>query len=181
MHFLFLILLSLIHAIDVNVMPPIRAEIAASVDPYTFLYSTFPPIDDIVIQTFHFTTSSPLILDLHDQFCTGNQYAVYDNGALIGSGDDILNYCGISANTLKPIISPTFTHVQFPLDAGEHLLEVIIFHSPIGNNKTSMMITLMPIGDEECLVSISKMDQKAFPYPHANYDPKEFNLSDFIH
>lgn len=156
----------------------LRFSPAMLADAPVFFYSTYPPIDDIVIQNFHFRTSSPLILDLMDAFCTGNRYEIYDNFQLIASGEDILNFCGISTGSLGSIASPSFTHLELYLDAGEHQLDVVIFHSPIGGQKTSMRITLKPLG-EGCVVDVLGMDELKFAYP-PGFKPGDFKLADYV-
>lgn len=166
--------------LDIKIDPAIRYRYALPASPKVALYETFPPIDDIVVQNFHFKTSSALILDLQDAFCTGHRYEVYDNFQLIGSGEDILNFCGISADNLKPIGNPHFLNVKFLLDAGEHQLAVVIFHSPIGGKKTSMRITLIPIGNDQCQVSVLAMEEKSFPKPSSAWSPADFVLTDYL-
>lgn len=137
-------------------------------------YSSFPIFDEVVIQNFKFTTCVLTIVELNDAFCTGNFYQVYDNFALIESGESILNFCGISGNPLQPIVrSPVFTKVEFVLDPGTHFFTVVIFHSPIGRGRTSMRITLKPQGcctgggtdidgggiEEQCIFKTFRRDQ----------------------
>jgi hypothetical protein len=123
-------------------------------------YASFPIFDYVVIQDFHFITDHPLEVELHDSFCTGKYYQVYDNFQLIEDGASILNFCGISASPLvPPIKNPSFTTLSFTLDAGEHYFSVVIFDSPIGNRKTSMWITLKPL--PECPgTEITVLDMK---------------------
>ncbi len=179
-----LVLLGLfcVSALQFDVEPPIELHLdPEALDPYLLLYSTFPPIDPLVIQCFHFTTSSPLILDLHDAFCTGNYYMVWDNFCLVLAGEDILNFCGISANNLKPIANPSFTNVQHYLPAGEHEVYVLIFHSPIGNKRTSMRITLKPVdGEDVCRVDVHRMDEKSFKVPSSEFTYKDFDIKKYV-
>lgn len=178
-----IILARLVRGFDFAAEPPIHVQIdPAAISPFVQFYETFPIFDEIVIQQFHFTSSHPIILDLHDAFCTGNGYEVYDNNQLLASGESILNFCGISASPLHPGIgSPTFLHIQFELDAGSHQLDIVIFHSQIGSNKTSMQITLKPFSGclEGSLVNITKMEQLGFPKPEG-FKMEDFKLADYI-
>lgn len=142
------------------------------------LYETFPPIDDIVIQNFHFFSNYPITVNLHDRFCTGNSFRAYDNFQIVVNEESILNFCGISADNLKPIVNPDFKEVEFPLLAGEHFLTVVVIHSPIGGKKTSLRITLKP-GEEQCEVVVAGMETKFFARPKADYAMCDFEIAKF--
>lgn len=174
------LLLAVLAAFEVRKDPRIQLKFDYEPIVYEKFYETFPPIDDVVVQHFHFTTSTALIVNLHDAFCTGNSFLVYDNFRIIFNEQSILNFCGISANNLEPIISPTFREVEFYMDPGEHQLVVVVLHSPIGNQKTSLRITLKPIDDETCNVSVQKMETKKFGLPHPGYSAKEFSIVDYM-
>lgn len=145
-------------------------------------YSSFPIFNEIVIQNFHFITNKPLLVELHDAFCTGNFYQVYDNFQLIETGKSILNFCGISSKILNPTIrNPTFSTFSFEMHAGEHYFTVVIFHSPIGSQKTSMWITLKPMpGSDDLDASIIGMDTNRFPAPCLDFTSEQFKLADYV-
>lgn len=142
------------------------------------LYETFPPIDEIVIQNYHFFSNYPIIVNLHDRFCTGNSFRAYDNFQIVVNEESILNFCGISADNLRPIISPDFKEVEFPLLPGEHFLTIVIIHSPIGNQRTSLRITLKP-GEERCDVTVAGMETKYFAKPKAGYAMTDFDIQKY--
>jgi len=143
-------------------------------------YETFPPIDDVIIQNFHFITLTPLIVNLHDRFCTGASFRAYDNFRILINEQSILNFCGISANNLLPIVSPDFREVEFYMDAGEHYLVVVVLGSPIGNKRTSLRITLKPVdGEGVCNVVVAGMETKSLAMPKDGYTLDEFNIEHY--
>jgi hypothetical protein len=174
------LLLNILVALELRKDPRIHLTFDHEPIILDMFYETFPPIDDVVVQHFHFTTSTPLIVNLHDAFCTGNSFLVFDNFRIIFNEESILNFCGISADNLQPIISPDFREVEFFMDPGEHQLVVVVFHSPIGSQKTSLRITLKPIDDETCNVSVQKMDTKKFALPYPGFSPKNFSIVDYM-
>lgn len=183
MIFALLLLLPVLWAFDLAVSDHSKIKLTFNLPqsrPLAKFYETFPPIDPVVVQNFLFTTDFPLIVNLHDAFCTGNRFLAYDNYRIMIDEQSILNFCGISANNLEPIRSPDFKSVDFYMDAGTHSLVVVVFHSPIGSQRTSLRITLKPIGDDFCNVNVLNMEQKSFANPFPGFGPKDFNLDHFL-
>lgn len=107
------------------------------------------PVCEVVVQRFHFTSNTALLLNLHDQFCAGQSYTVMDNGVYLAQNfPDLPTICGVSTafQNLQYVYSPQFMTAEYPLPAGEHQLLILVKGSKIGNGVTSMQVLLIPTG-----------------------------------
>ncbi len=113
--------------------------------------SSFPlsksPVSEVVVQRFHFTSNTALYLNLHDAFCAGQSYSVFDNGWFLADNFPSLpTICGVSTQSLQVIYSPQFMTAEYALAPGNHRLIILVKGSRIGGEVTSMRVTLLPNG-----------------------------------
>jgi len=107
------------------------------------------PVCEIVVQRFHFTSNTAMLLKLHDQFCAGQSYTVMDNGVYLAENfPDLPTICGVSTayKNLQLVYSPQFMDAEFALPAGEHKLLIVVKGSRVGSQVSTMAITLHPNG-----------------------------------
>lgn len=115
------------------------------------------PVCEVVVQRFHFTSNTPLVLSLRDQFCAGQNYTVLDNGVYLAENyPDLPTICGVSTASRNQVLiySPQFMTAEFALPAGEHKLLIIVKGSRIGGHVSSMQIVLYPTGPVDSAVTI---------------------------
>lgn len=135
------------------------------------------PVCEVVVQKFHFTSNSALLINLNDQFCAGQSYSVWDNGLFLARDFPSLpTICGVSTafQNQQLIYSPQFMQAEYPIPAGEHRLIIVVKGSKIGSNVSSMQILLIPTGPivgTQALVKISKMTKEKI------YVPADFDIT----
>jgi len=87
-----------------------------------------------------FTFNGPVTLKVTDAFLSGDQFAVYDNGVLLGDtstptiGDDVGgNYDAAYADS-------NFSHGSWVLGAGAHDISGLVLQSPYGGGGAALQI-----------------------------------------
>ena len=101
---------------------------------------------------FTFSSASPTILRITDDFCKGDRFRIFDNGVPIGdtsvvpigSVDDCAGFGGPSGDPVAAFASTVYSHGSFPLGPGNHSITILAIVSPFGGGRGFIKVDSVP-------------------------------------
>ncbi len=144
--------------------------------PTTVLPLSTPPVWTIfeygaagstVPEVFAFAQTTPVVLEVQDFICSGNRFAIYDNGVFIGNSTYALNDgCATFAPTVESAVGnlyySSFTRLMPP---GLHQITIHVLVSVLGHGSAGIRIRA-PL--DVCATQLSGMTVVKTPKPFAS-------------
>jgi len=98
------------------------------------------------VQSFTFTLSGPAALKVADAGLAGDVFQVYDNGSLLGAtsqpAGSFANDAGVDFDAA--FASPLWSHGQWVLGAGEHVITGVVSFSAAGAGIGALQVSPVP-------------------------------------
>jgi hypothetical protein len=81
---------------------------------------------------YKFVAAAPATLEVTDGYDHGDQFAVYDNGVLLGNTSSVATTPGNCSNPDVCFADPAYSHATFNLPIGLHSITIVAIASPWG-------------------------------------------------
>ena len=116
--------------------------------PPAFFWAAGTPQVPSYSDTFTFTNTGQVRVDVTDDFMKGDQFRVYDNGAVIGDTSSVAVVAGAEVGPEAAFNDATYSSGSFNLGAGSHSIEIEAITDPwSGGRGYIRVVQLHAIGD----------------------------------